>query len=192
MNKKTPEERRVMAAKGVATRKANKQAADKLREDAITYRNGLKEEIEELESKLNSLKVEDDLSCLSLSLTTKTLLREEEIVNMSSPWERQAGVYFLISMGEVAYVGQSICVHSRINTHAGNHGHIGLCFTSCAWIACPVEKLDFLESLYIHLLRPPMNGNKPNGSKTAPFSLDELLRIKLPLEWGIRERANAK
>lgn len=168
----SPEARKASVAKGVATRRANIEARKQRREDVITYRNGLKEEIATLEQKLAQLQCAENLNEFAAPLTGKLLLSEEEIVERALPWQRCSGVYFLVHRRKVVYVGQSVCVPSRVQTHSND---LYKTFDHYAYVECPEEKLDALESLYIHLLRPPLNGDNRNGAKTAPVALMDLL-----------------
>jgi hypothetical protein len=81
------------------------------------------------------------------------------------------GIYFLIDEKKVVYVGQSVNVFSRVFAHLGSKN-----FDSYVYLPCEKEKLDKLESLYIHFLSPPLNGNTPAGNKLAPLTLDSLLK----------------
>jgi hypothetical protein len=59
-------------------------------------------------------------------------------------------------------------VYARISQH---HDKL---FDSFAFIPCEKNLLDSLESLYIHVLRPSLNGNM-HGGKQAPLSLNKLI-----------------
>lgn len=171
MQNKSPEERQVIAAKGVATRRANIEAREKARQEAIIYANGLREQIEELESRLSSLQRIEAMTVLSSTLTGKVLLREEEIAKAAAPWNKACGVYFLLDGEEVVYIGQSVSIYSRIAQHQDKN------FDRFAFVPCRPNELDVLESLYIHCLRPRMNGDQRDGAKLAPVSLPLLLRM---------------
>ncbi len=72
----------------------------------------------------------------------------------------------LVKGDRVVYVGQSINVFARISGH-----HIKD-FESFAFIPCNQTILDRLESLYIHILRPPLNGKIDGGERMlAPLNL---------------------
>ena len=107
----------------------------------------------------------ETLGKASLLLSKRFLLREGEIVASSQPIAAvvRPGIYFLISDGVVIYVGQSCDVHSRIVAHMREKA-----FDRVAFISCNPRHLNLLESLYIHLLQPPMN-------QGAPMSLKSLL-----------------
>ncbi len=105
-------------------------------------------------------------------LTGKTLHSEDEIVAASVSAPKLCGVYFLIKNKRVVYVGQSISVWNRISIHAAE----GKSFDRAAFIACEKKHLDILEALYIHVLRPSLNGNvSPSGVKAAQLGFHELL-----------------
>jgi len=138
----------------------------------------LRYEMEYLQKELTALKyvVENKRHDLSLSsasntLTGKSLLREQEIVAGGIELGSTSGVYFLINRKQVVYVGQSVDVGSRVRQHVGAKE-----FTKYAFIPCPQNILNQLESLYIHTLRPPLNGGSSN-SVSAPIRLDDLLSL---------------
>ena len=85
------------------------------------------------------------------------------------PWENFSGVYFLLDGDEIVYVGQAVNIYSRIAQHTDKQ------FDRYAFVLCDVDMLDNLESLYIHVLRPKLNGNQTNGAKIAPLSLEKLI-----------------
>lgn len=175
MNYLTPEQRKISVAKSVATRKAN--IAKRKAEEAAykEYAQKLKFGIIELEGQLDRLreavKQEVNFGEAIKKLTSGVLLREHEIVEHAVPATTAVGVYFLIQDKRIVYVGQSTNVFSRIFTHIGSKK-----FDSYVYIPCEKEKLDKLESLYIHFLSPPLNGNTPAGNKLAPLTLDSLLK----------------
>ena len=165
---KTPEERKVIAAKSVATRQKNIREREAQRLLDIERRDSLKCEIKELEAKLDGMKKFELANNTAFTLTGKTLLREAEIVSAANTWELATGVYFLIDSGKVVYVGQSVNVYARIAQH---HDKV---FDSFAFIPCAKDMLDSLESLYIHVLHPPLN-SEMHGKKQAPLALNKLL-----------------
>jgi hypothetical protein len=113
---------------------------------------------------------------IAFSFGLKNLYSEQEIVASSrlySDLDRACGVYFLIDQGEVVYVGQSVNVFSRMREHCKSKS-----FNSYSYINCPREDLNVLESLYIHVLRPPLQGKSSQGdSLAAPISLSRLLKM---------------
>lgn len=171
MQSRTPEERKAIAAKSVATRQKNIQEREVRRLADMELRDGLKREIKELKVKLDSLKKLELVNKTALTLTGKTLLREDEIVKAANTWALATGIYFLIEGEKIVYVGQSVNVYSRISYH---HDKV---FESFAFIPCEKEMLDKLESLYIHVFRPPLNGDHVGGAKHAPMAFDKLLGV---------------
>lgn len=173
LSQKTPEERRAIALKAVATRRKNKEEELKRRQDAVTYRDGLLESIRASEKRLEDLAKAELFSTHAIGLTGTGLLSERQIVEASQPWEELIGVYFLVKGASVVYVGQSTNVHSRVHAHSAY-----MDFDGIAYIKCSKENLNKLESLYIHMLRPRLNGEHPSGMKMAPISLHGLLSTK--------------
>lgn len=110
---------------------------------------------------------------LAAEITGKSLLRPDEITAGAIPWERCVGVYFLLCRGEVVYVGQSVNIYSRIAQHTYKE------FDSFAYIRCRECNLDKLESLYIHVLQPRLNGRQANGTPMAPLSFAGLLGTEM-------------
>ena len=170
MQSRTPEERKAIAAKAVATRQKNIRERNERAIADMEALDSLKCEIRELEAKLDSMKKLELVNKTALTLTGKTLLREDEIVNSANTWELATGVYFLIDGNKVVYVGQSVNVYARIASHHSK------AFDRFAFIPCSREVLDNLESLYIHILRPPLNADM-HGRKQAPMSLDKLIGV---------------
>ena len=109
---------------------------------------------------------------LNKGLSNVRMFSEEEIVEQSHVSTSQCGVYFLVRRNEIVYVGQSVSVPSRVAQHAKD----GKKFDSFAYVICDREQLDIVESLYIHALRPELNGTSVNGKKLAPFNYEEIVR----------------
>lgn len=171
INKITPEQRAAYSAKGVETKRRNKAAAEKVRMDAMAYAGGLKSEIRALEAQLHSLERIEAISKIHGQVTNKGLLSLNEIINSSSPWKGVSGVYFLIENKEIVYIGQSNNVFQRIGEHFRKKR-----FSRYVYIPCAEDGLDILESLYIHIFAPKLNGIFANGIKTAPYSIDSLIQ----------------
>jgi hypothetical protein len=121
------------------------------------------------------------LNLVSGQITKQVLLRANEIVERSAPYEMPCGIYFLIIGEEIVYVGQSINVMSRMDEHARRFK-----FKRYAFAPFPREHLDLVESLYIHLLRPRLNGrentNGEPGPICAPHPLKKLLDMALAVD----------
>jgi len=171
MQLKTPEQRREIAKKAHATRRANKELLEKQRHDALIYPEFLRVQIVALEARLAELSAFEKMSVVSAALTNKTLLDGEQIAKLALPWERSSGIYFLVQDQEVVYVGQSVNIYSRIAQHPDKK------FQKYAFVPCEVELLDKLESLYIHTLKPRLNGNLTGQEKAAPISFAKLLSL---------------
>ncbi len=62
------------------------------------------------------------------------------------------GIYFLILKGRVIYVGQSIDIYNRINSHKKDKD-----FDNVMYIKCNEEELTTTEDYYIIALNPPLN-----------------------------------
>lgn len=161
----TPEKKQAAIAKSVEVRKANKQK----RIEAALAKRDLTKEINELNKEVSQLKA---LTVASKSLTGDVLLKADEIVKASLPFKKICGVYFLIKDGSVVYVGQSVDIFSRLGSHENF-----LSFDSYAFIECVKCQLDLIESLYIHTLSPPLNGDFSNGSKQSPMSMKTILAM---------------
>lgn len=86
------------------------------------------------------------------------------IISMAKPYEKICGVYFLLINDAVVYVGQSTDVHARMGAHSN-----AIPFDSYAYIECEKSNLDLMESAYIHLLSPALNGQHSSGQKNAPI-----------------------
>jgi hypothetical protein len=125
----------------------------------------------ELSAEVASLKHALSLNTVSKNLTGATLLNESEIVAGKMDLPLCSGIYFLIRSDRVVYVGQSVKVYARVLEHLASKE-----FDGFAFIPCPAKSLDVLESLYIHSLRPELNGKWQNSTGMhAPLRLDALL-----------------
>jgi len=170
---KTPEEKKAIAKKRTDTRQRNKLIKEAALREQMLRLDSVEMQIKDLEDHRDRLGREVVMGNLSAKLTGKTLLRECEILDGCQPWTKAVGVYFLIKDGRVVYVGQSGSVYSRISNHQSSKD-----FDSIAWVPCDTSILDRLESLYIHSLRPILNGTMNNGYKSAPMSLDKIFMEK--------------
>lgn len=151
----------------------------RVREKARSVRE-LTWELNRLDDLRRSLKHTVDMSRLSVGLTDKYLLSEREIVESGGILPRLSGVYFLVHKERVVYVGQSVNVLSRIQEHKKTKR-----FDWFTYVPCPAGDLDVLESLYIHFLRPDLNGDlNGNNGPHAPLSLKALVGLKRQKEEG--------
>ena len=167
----SPEEQARRSAKAVATRRANKEAHKAAMQDAYERHYLLKSEIEELERRRQVVQQLDTMSELANKITSKTLVSAEAILSAAKPWQSFTGVYFLISNNKIVYVGQSVNVYARLGAHAHKN------FDSFTVLPCPKEHLNVLESLYIHIFDPPLNGHEK--SNCAPLNLEKILKLSV-------------
>lgn len=172
MQNKTPEERKAIAVKSVEARRRNREERMARSEVARKRSFDLSQDIDRLEARLEDLQRHEVMGSVSAALTGKTLLRADEIAASALPWSTASGVYFLLQGSEVVYVGQSVSVYARIAQHEHKR------FDRYAFVPCAKEMLDQMESLYIHLLRPRLNGVFANGIVIAPLSISSLLSQK--------------
>lgn len=99
-----------------------------------------------------------------------------EILRAAKPAPQITGIYFLICgawpTASIEYVGQSVDVYSRVAQHMASKR-----FDAWSYVACDVEQLDLLESLYIHWLQPSQQGRKRGKSLSeccAPIAHSEV------------------
>lgn len=90
-------------------------------------------------------------------------LRRLNILNITGEF-RRSGIYFLCSDGEVVYVGQSKCVHSRISHHMSNG--MGERVDAIYFLPWPNDDLDRVEGALIRALKPARNGRSGSINKT--------------------------
>ena len=137
----------------------------------------LEQEVKELETLKSAVTHTLDSSVLSESLTGKAMVYASEIVARSVPYENQCGVYFLVASERVVYVGQSVQIGTRLSDHAKTKD-----FDAYTYIACSKDKLDVLESLYIHALNPEYQGRSgyEGGLIAAPYSFEQLSDMGKP------------
>lgn len=169
---KTPEEKRAITQKSAETRRRNKLALAKAKDEVIQKAQSLRWQIASYEKRLRDLEEAYFASELSTKLTGKFLMPEADIVAAARPIENVCGVYFLVKGDRVIYVGQSVNVFARIAQHKDK------AFERMAFIPCAEDMLDRLESIYIHFLMPEMNGEHHAGGKSAPLRMDELFNLR--------------
>lgn len=106
-----------------------------------------------------------------IELEHNKLLSEQEILEECENFDMDGacGVYFLIKNGRVSYVGQSVNVYARLAVYKKD-----VDFDKFCYIHCPKQQLNLLESIYIHLLRPPMN-KEDKKKRHAPMTMDQIL-----------------
>jgi hypothetical protein len=95
-----------------------------------------------------------------------TALRQiEGLHDITGELGKWSGIYFLVSDGEVIYVGQSVNVSSRVNEHARTKD-----FEAAFFLPWPGDDLDRVESALIRALKPSLNGQHPSGHARTPTS----------------------
>ena len=146
-----------------------KRSEEDLQRDIELLRKELSVLQNEREDFKRTLRFDSMMSDLGLN----SLYTEREIVNSKRTYGGSSGVYFLIKGSKVIYVGQSVNVFARISSHAQYKD-----FDSYAYVSCAKDRLDILESLYIHTLNPPLQGRNPqNNGCSAPINLPRLLNM---------------
>lgn len=122
-----------------------KSATFKTKSEAILWAETAKAEM-----KQKSSHASDDFTPPHLKTAHKHL-----VISGASKWGSQfSGVYFLIHDNDVVYVGESLNVYSRINTHALDKDKT---FTHYYVIFCPPEHRKELEKSYIKDFSPVYN-----------------------------------
>lgn len=97
-------------------------------------------------------------------LDMDTDFSHDQIVKRSSPVTDLMGVYFLIRQGKIVYVGQSVSVATRVQTHKSFFEFDKVCV-----IRVPQNELTRVEKHYIQKFRPMHNkaANPDNTKATA-------------------------
>lgn len=167
----SPEEQAKRTAKSVATRRANIEIRKAAMQNAYERQYLLKDQIEALENRLQDAQQLEVMSELANKVTSKSLISADAIVAAAKPWQSFTGVYFLVADKEIVYVGQSVNVYARISAHSDKK------FDSFTVIPCPKAHLNVLESLYIHLFNPPLNGHEKHNC--APLNLQKLFNLAI-------------
>ena len=171
LENKTPAQRIAITRKRKATLVRNKLIKNEANERIKTR----VDEITELEKRIDHLKSVEKLMFVSAIISGKTLLDHRSISLSAVPWSGHSGVYFLTKNNLIVYVGQAVNVYARVSTHASEKIKD---FDSWAYLPCKIEALNKMESLYIHYLKPKLNGTMMNGAKFAPLSIENLIGIK--------------
>jgi hypothetical protein len=176
-----PESKKKMLAKRKATRAANKvekkRQEDELRRQMLMEHTSLGCEILAQRHAVQDFEDQAPIRQAFSTLTGRTLHTEDEIVSASVEMPSTCGVYFLVHEHRVVYVGQSVNILARVGSHKASRK----VFDRVAFVTCAQEHLNVVESLYIHILRPPLNGDSnTKGLKAAPISMDELLSYLSP------------
>ena len=137
----------------------------------------LEEEIKLLEQDRDAASHEANFQDISLAISGKHMLTQKEIVKAAQPFDENnnCGVYFLVAKGRVTYVGQSVNVPTRVQTHKRYKEFDSYCF-----IPCEKDDLNVLESLYIHAFSPKDQGRSADGSVLAPIPFWNLVKMVKP------------
>lgn len=111
------------------------------------------------------------------------LLTKEELLENSfdANHSKLCGIYFLIKNNEIIYIGQSVNILQRLFEHRVKKPH-----ERFSYIECEVDKLNLLESLYIHKFNPVGNGKNSNkygayGGVHSPIPIKDLMPILIEL-----------
>jgi len=84
------------------------------------------------------------------------------------------GIYFLMDHDEVAYIGKTKRVLSRLEEHK----KAGKVFDAVFFMECEENHLSLVESLAIHFLKPSQNGDrKYTNQKHAPHTLKSIIDL---------------
>lgn len=178
MSSKTPAERAEISRKAVATRRRNIETKRLANMEGRQEVDAIASEISKLKGELERLRFTHAISTSYGEMLGLRLAQKEEIVGSSVKWEGHPGVYFLIKDGEIVYIGQSINVFSRI----GSHGSIKE-FDSYSYVSVEKDKLDIVESLYIHIYNPAQNGGTTgHDTKLAPMNFNEVISTLLDMD----------
>lgn len=137
----------------------------------------LEEQIKLLERDRDAASHQANFQEISLAISGKHMLTQKEIVKAAQPFDENnnCGVYFLVAKGRVTYVGQSVNVHTRVQTHKRYKEFDSYCF-----IPCEKDDLNVLESLYIHAFSPKDQGRSADGSVLAPIPFWNLVKMVKP------------
>lgn len=101
---------------------------------------------------------------------SETLLGAKEIIVQAKPGPPSVcGIYFLVSEGEIVYVGQSTNIASRIGNHAAERKQ----FDSYYYQQCDSKSLDEMESAYIRKFKPRLNKAAPRNSHRGRIRVEE-------------------
>lgn len=116
---------------------------------------------------------------LQVTEDTSVIRAPKQLVSLKRDLKRlpsscyTSAIYFLLSKGEVVYVGQSIGVARRIASHFGEK-----LFDDVVYYECPRDELDIHEAALIRHFRPVYN----YGCPTAMYSTDHVTLRALGFE----------
>lgn len=104
------------------------------------------------------------------SLDPSGLLDLSFLRSKSEIYDRVAGVYFLLSDGEVVYVGQSVDCNARLSAHFREGTKA---FDSSYILRSDPRDLIELEALYIQKFRPKFNLDLPDPKRKTAWGLTQ-------------------
>ena len=111
------------------------------------------------------------LNAASFAITGEHLATKTQILEAATSFDRETGIYFLLNNKAIVYIGQSVHIRTRVDTHRQEKR---IQFDSVAYILCEEKDLDFLESMYIYKFAPSCNGDTLQGNKAAPVSIQQI------------------
>ena len=89
------------------------------------------------------------------------LIERLPYVNTSKECTQNAGIYFIFQYGELVYIGKSICMKNRLNSHRSTFGVWNSDRTSVKILSVDLGKdIEALESIFIGLFTPKYNRAK--------------------------------
>jgi len=99
------------------------------------------------------------------------LKSKTEILKGATPINSLSGIYFLMSNNEIVYVGQSKNIYARIHSHSTSKK-----FDSVSWVLCDATERSAMETAYIMLYEPKLNGRIPQtGMISTPIKLQDFI-----------------
>lgn len=112
------------------------------------------------------------------------LLTRNEILTIVNNVSKQRGIYFLIYLGEIVYIGQSENIFKRIAEHMKSKEFDGYAFEETN------DNLNELEVDYILKLQPKLNSSLPSNSRFISFdNFAKKYKIK---KWDLKRFVNDK
>lgn len=97
---------------------------------------------------------------------TFEVMELEQIREIRKEYAKPSGIYFLWSGDDLIYVGKSVNVHSRLDSHingpSNNTNRVLMKseITHVSIIPCSVDDLDVTEAIYINKFKPRCNLRK--------------------------------
>lgn len=91
-----------------------------------------------------------------LDAMSKIPYTRQNILEAAMDADKMVGIYFLISKGEIVYVGQS---KTDVLYRVAQHKRDGKVFDRYSYMRCKPEQVDDLEALYIDAFLPKNNSS---------------------------------